>query len=163
MTKTKNIAGLCYLLLVVRCHCWPLSMPEESERRGDVTGLAFVSGLGLISFIGGLAWSIRSTKQSESLLRASPTAVSPTLPPESPSRLALRALGAGTALSLLMVGSLAAAGWLVLGRPRLNDVGARLEAIFPKFDAADQTRRNTGRSDFDSFRELFKYLEEGGK
>ncbi|KAL7060188.1 hypothetical protein AAHC03_010139 [Spirometra sp. Aus1] len=139
-------------------------MPGESERRGDVTGLAFVSGLGLISFIGGLAWSIRSTKQSESLLRASPTTVlSSALPPESPSRLALRALGAGTALSLLMVGSLAAAGWFALGRPRLNDVGARLEAIFPKFDAADQTRRNTGRADFDSFRELFQYLEEGGK
>uniref|UniRef100_A0A0V0J7L4 Transmembrane protein 242 n=1 Tax=Schistocephalus solidus TaxID=70667 RepID=A0A0V0J7L4_SCHSO len=135
-------------------------MPEKCERRGDLTGLAFVSGLGFVSFIGGLVWSVRSTKQSKDLLRASPTAVLPTLPPESPSRLALRALGAGTALSLLMVGSLAAVGWLVLGRPRLTDVGTRLEAIFPKFDADSHRKRKAGRSDFESFRELFKYLEE---
>ncbi|KAM3181047.1 hypothetical protein ACTXT7_015119 [Hymenolepis weldensis] len=78
--------------------------------------------------------------------------------PTGPSRLAVRALLAGTALSFLITGTLVGGTWLLLGRPSLPSLGHELNSRIPKLKTPKT--ENGGCSDISSFRELFTYLQD---
>ncbi|KAL5108634.1 hypothetical protein TcWFU_002648 [Taenia crassiceps] len=78
-----------------------------------------------------------------------------------PSRLALKALLAGTVLSFAITGFLVGGVWLVLGRPSLQSLSSELNARIPKLKPSS-TEENS-HTNFASFREFFTYLQNDEK
>nr|CDS32068.1 expressed conserved protein [Hymenolepis microstoma] len=101
-----------------------------------------------------MLWSMRSVRKREELF---PVKDAQPLP-GSPSRLAVRALLAGTALSLIITGTLVGGTWLLLGKPSLSSLNHELNSRIPKIKTTKT--ENGNRSDFSSFRELFTYLQD---
>ncbi len=78
--------------------------------------------------------------------------------------MAFRALTAGTALSILLTGTLVTATWFAIGRPSLSEVRNRLDEKIPKISTSSKKSSDEGgRTEFESFRELFTYLQDQGK
>ncbi|KAL5967365.1 hypothetical protein TSMEX_004839 [Taenia solium] len=128
----------------------------QSEKKGDSRGLLMVCCLGGASLFAGVAWSIRSVRKQAAEFPI-PVKQDGAQPLISPSRLALRALLAGTVLSFAITGFLAGGVWLILGRPSLQSLSSELNARIPKLKPSS-TEENS-RTDFASFRELFTYLQ----
>nr|CDS21715.1 expressed conserved protein [Echinococcus granulosus] len=113
--------------------------------------------LGGASLFAGIFWSMRSARKqaAEFLVPVKQGSAQSLI---SPSRLALRALLAGTVLSFAITGSLVGGVWLVLGRPSLQSLSSELNSRIPKLRPAS-TNKNL-RTEFASFRELFTYLQD---
>ncbi|VDL19790.1 unnamed protein product [Hymenolepis diminuta] len=126
---------------------------KDSENKQDRLGVLILSSLGGASFFAGVFWSMRSIRKQEFF----PVKNFQPLP-TSPSRLAVRALLVGTALSFLITGTLLGGTWLLLGRPSLSSLGHELGSRIPKLKTPKT--ENDGCSDISSFRELFTYLQD---
>ncbi|VDM25429.1 unnamed protein product [Hydatigera taeniaeformis] len=131
----------------------------KNESKGDSRGLLMVCCLGSASLFAGVFWSMRSIKKeaAESRLPVKQNGAKSLI---SPSRLALRALLAGTVLSFAITGGLAGGVWLILGRPSLQSLSSELDSRIPKLKPL--STEETSRTDFMSFRELFTYIQDEG-
>lgn len=118
-------------------------------------GGIFLAGVAGISVISGAAVTIGLAKKQDSHMFSKGMLGGKEMS-ESGASLALRALGRATVYSVAGFSVFCFVAWKALGVHSLVEFREKMQSLMPKF----QRKEPQGRSDFSSFRELFKYLAD---